>query len=135
MHEPKAKGRLYCQPLMSAPSEQPLAPPDRQFWHRVTIAMCLSRQQRQNCLRLRGAHMHKMQDIIQQRYQINHMLQVRPAEHLDPTDCASNRLKSQWHHVFRQCLSRALRHFFPAARLPAVQRRPILVRPPKPAAE
>jgi len=77
MHEPKAKGRLYCQPLMSSPSEQPLAPPDRQFWHRVTIAMCLSRQQRQNCLRLRGAHMHKMQDIIQQRYQINHMLQVR----------------------------------------------------------
>ena len=76
MHEPKAKGRLYCQPLMSAPSEQPLAPPDRQFWHRVTIAMCLSRQQRQNCLRLRGAHMHKMQEIIQQRYQINQMLQV-----------------------------------------------------------
>ena len=77
MHDPKAKGRLYCQPLMSAPAEAPLAPPDRQFWNRVTIAMCLSRQQRQNCLRLRAAHMHKMQEIIQQRFHINQMLQVR----------------------------------------------------------
>jgi hypothetical protein len=85
MHDPKAKGRLYCQPLMSAPAEAPLAPPDRQFWNRVTIAMCLSRQQRQNCLRLRAAHMHKMQEIIQQRFHINQMLQVRSVHNLLPS--------------------------------------------------
>jgi hypothetical protein len=75
MHDPTTKGRLHCMPLMSQPVSTPLAPPDSNFWHRVTMALCLSPQQRQNCLRLRNAHLHKVRDIMQDRYRINDMMQ------------------------------------------------------------
>jgi hypothetical protein len=39
------------------------------------MALCLSPQQRQNCLRLRNAHLHKVRDIMQDRYRINDMMQ------------------------------------------------------------
>lgn len=39
------------------------------------MALCLSPQQRQNCLRLRNAHLHKVRDILQDRYRINDMMQ------------------------------------------------------------
>ena len=37
MHDPTTKGRLHCMPLMSQPVSTPLAPPDSNFWHRVTV--------------------------------------------------------------------------------------------------
>ena len=41
----------------------------------MQMALCLSPQQRQNCLRLRNAHLHKVRDIMQDRYRINDMMQ------------------------------------------------------------
>ena len=39
MHDPTTKGRLHCMPLMSQPVSTPLAPPDSNFWHRVTVGL------------------------------------------------------------------------------------------------
>mmetsp|Transcript_9380 Transcript_9380/g.28197 ORF Transcript_9380/g.28197 Transcript_9380/m.28197 type:complete len:660 (-) Transcript_9380:1506-3485(-) len=76
MHDPTTKGRLHCMPLMSTPVDTPLAPPDQDFWQRVTLALCLSPAQRVNCQRLRNAHLHKVRDIMQDRFRINAMMQT-----------------------------------------------------------
>lgn len=39
MHDPTTKGRLHCMPLMSTPVDTPLAPPDQDFWQRVTVPL------------------------------------------------------------------------------------------------